>query len=70
MIVEDLEMCLERHATSKIIDENLTNIKSLGFRGEALPSIGSIADLSIESKYYESNNAWKISLNNQKVITY
>ncbi len=65
MIVEDLEMCIERHATSKIIDENLTNIKSLGFRGEALPSIGSIADLSIESKYYESNNAWKISLNNQ-----
>lgn len=47
---EDLELCVERHATSKLSEEDLFDIKSLGFRGEALPSIGSIARLEIKSK--------------------
>jgi DNA mismatch repair protein MutL len=47
---EDLALCVERHATSKLSEEDLFDIKSLGFRGEALPSIGSIARLEVTSK--------------------
>ena len=66
MNLHDLKMCLERHATSKINDGDLININSLGFRGEALPSIGSIANLVIESYDKLKDEAWKISIINNK----
>lgn len=50
MTAQDLELAIKRHATSKLTDEDLLNISYLGFRGEALPSIGSIAHLTIRSK--------------------
>jgi DNA mismatch repair protein MutL len=50
MSEHDLALCVERHATSKLSEEDLFDIKSLGFRGEALPSIGSIARLEVKSK--------------------
>ncbi len=49
MAAADLALCVERHATSKLRDDDLFDIRTLGFRGEALPSIGSIATLSIAS---------------------
>jgi DNA mismatch repair protein MutL len=50
MDAHDLALAVERHATSKLRDEDLFNITTLGFRGEALPSIGSIAHLEIRTR--------------------
>ena len=50
MGVDDLILAVERHATSKLPDDDLVRINSLGFRGEALPSIGAVARLSLVSR--------------------
>lgn len=50
MSPEDLALCVQRHATSKLADTQLIRIETLGFRGEALPSIGAAARLSITSR--------------------
>ena len=57
---DDLEKAVVRHATSKIPDDNLFNVSSLGFRGEALASIGSISRLSIHSRSPEDDHGWCI----------
>ena len=50
MSPDDLDLAVERHATSKLPDGNLSDIRTLGFRGEALPSIGAVAHLTIASR--------------------
>ncbi|WP_416798329.1 DNA mismatch repair endonuclease MutL [Ciceribacter azotifigens] len=57
----DLELAIRRHCTSKI-SESLFDIRSLGFRGEALPSIGSVAKLSIASRVPGSAEGAEISV--------
>lgn len=59
---QDLPLAIERHATSKLPDNDLFHIHYMGFRGEALPSIASIAKLSIVSRTEKSENAWKIEV--------
>jgi len=63
MAAKDLLLAIERHATSKLPDDNLLTINTLGFRGEALPSIGAIARLCITSRRTGADQAWAIAVN-------
>jgi len=63
MNADELSLCIERHATSKLPDEDLFNINFLGFRGEALPSIASVAKLKIISRAKNSEMAYEINVN-------
>ena len=60
MDADDMQLAIRRHATSKLPDDNLIDIRSLGFRGEALPAIGAVARLSITSITAESLHGWQV----------
>ena len=62
MSADDLSLSTERHATSKLPQDDLVHIHHLGFRGEALPSIGSVSRLNITSKQQNEPQAWSISI--------
>jgi DNA mismatch repair protein MutL len=62
MDARDLALAVERHATSKLRDEDLFNITTLGFRGEALPSIGSIAHLEIRTRPRDADHGIAITV--------
>src|SRR5215470_14418918 len=64
---DELALAVERHATSKLEagaggDVDLLNISTMGFRGEALPSIGAVARLAIVSKARGAEGAWAIAV--------
>src|ERR1700761_8692912 len=62
MTAADLALAVDRHATSKLDDEDLLQIKTLGFRGEALPSIGAVAKLAITTRHAGEQHAWTLAV--------
>ena len=62
MTSDELSLAVERHCTSKLPDDDLLHISALGFRGEALPSIGAVSRMRIVSRPADAANAWAITV--------
>jgi DNA mismatch repair protein MutL len=62
MTPDELSLAVERHCTSKLPEDDLLRIAALGFRGEALPSIGAVSRLRIVSRPRGADNAWEITV--------
>ncbi|ETI64023.1 DNA mismatch repair protein MutL [Sphingobium sp. C100] len=63
----DMALALERHATSKLPDDAIENVATLGFRGEALPSIASVARLSVDSRP-RGADGWNRTVDNGQLV--
>jgi DNA mismatch repair protein MutL len=61
---EELALALQRHATSKIHNiQDLSDIHTLGFRGEALASIAAVSRLNLKSKFFEAETGYELNIN-------
>lgn len=67
MTRDDLEKSIMRHATSKLPDDDLTNITYMGFRGEALPSIASVSDMTIDTHNASDSCGWQLNASTREI---
>ena len=65
---DQMALALERHATSKLPDENIEQVMTLGFRGEALPSIASVSRMTIESRVRDAAEGWRRIVDHGEVV--
>jgi DNA mismatch repair protein MutL len=56
---EEMALALERHATSKLPDDNIDQVTTMGFRGEALPSIASVSRFTLQSRLHGRGDGWE-----------
>jgi DNA mismatch repair protein MutL len=68
MTPAEIALALERHATSKLPDEHIEQVVTLGFRGEALPSIASVARLTIESRPQGFAEGWRRAVDHGALV--
>lgn len=68
MSADDMALALERHATSKLPDEAIEMVSTLGFRGEALPSIASVARFTLESRVRGADDGWRLVVDHGEVV--
>ncbi|WP_374280831.1 DNA mismatch repair endonuclease MutL [Novosphingobium sp.] len=68
MTAADMALALERHATSKLPDDHIELVATLGFRGEALPSIASVARLTVESRVRGAAEGWRRVVDHGTVV--
>ena len=68
MTPEEMGLALERHATSKLPDEAIEQVATLGFRGEALPSIASVARFTLESRPHGAEQGWKRVVDHGEIL--
>ena len=69
MTPDELTLALERHATSKLPDESIELVETLGFRGEALPSIASVALFTLESRPKGAEQGWKRVVDHGELVS-
>ncbi|MEO1086290.1 MAG: DNA mismatch repair endonuclease MutL, partial [Acidobacteriota bacterium] len=63
----ELGLALQRHVTSKLPGDDLVHIASLGFRGEALPSIAAVSRLTLQSRPAEAESGWALAVEGGRV---
>src|SRR3546814_8493994 len=68
MSADEMALALERHATSKLPDDAIEQVVTLGFRGEALPSIASVARLTLESRAKGSASGWTLAVDHGEAV--
>ncbi len=68
MTPDEIRLALERHATSKLPSDDLATIRTLGFRGEALPSIASVARFDIASRPADAASGWRVVVDNSQLV--
>ena len=68
MSPEEIKVAIKRHATSKLPGDDLFDIETMGFRGEALPSLGAVSRMTITSRQPDAESAWVLQVEGGRLV--